>query len=244
VGKKIGCLTLLSLVVITPILASNVEISAAGGLTWLNAGNSSIVISPIETDTLRVNNITSSAIWRAGVGYHAFAAQLSHRSFLNDLLLELNGYYSNMTIRGNVYQYQSSDYNNYSFRAPITSTRLMFDVKPGLFTYQRFSSYAIFGAGVAFNNTSYAEEAIDSSTPSDSPTALQPKQNIGAAYDLGIGVSLVESAHLKVLLEYLYTYMGNVSPSNTSGSGAVLANPPAPFGINTQSAFLGFNWRF
>jgi len=67
--------------------------------------------------------------------------------YFNQLLLEMNVYQTSTTLNGSVWQYELPQFNNYNFSAPISSTRLMFDFKPNLFSWRKFSAYAILGVG-------------------------------------------------------------------------------------------------
>ncbi len=231
-----------------PAKLKNMEISAAGGPAWIYTNNTKIIMSPSETDSVQVNQTSSGgtanlyqkkfngSLWKIGVGYHFFAEKLKNRTVLNDLLVELNLYGSSTTINGNVWQFQNAALNNFSFGAPITSTRLMLDVKPLLFNLDPFEIYPILGIGAAWNTISFQEVVIAGSGVV--PTSFNKNTNTNFAYDLGTGVRIGLTTHLTAALEYLYTNLGSISPTN-----AGVVSPPT-FKVDSQSLLLGLNWKF
>ncbi len=225
----------------SPDFFKNVEVSAAIGPNWSRATSANLIVTPYETDSLLVTHVTSGLAGKIGVGYHFFAEQLSQRQFLNDLLVEINGYQSVGTIRGNVWQYQMPQFNNYNFNAPLTSTRLMLDLKPSLFTLKSVSLYPILGLGIAWNDVYYNENVTGAGIAARSAEALGSHTNNDFAYDLGVGLRLPVSARLSATLEYVYTSLGNVSPAG-SPNGATLTSPPT-FKVRNQSALLGLSWK-
>ncbi len=128
-------------------LEKKFEISAAGGADWYSVPDTSLIISPFETDSNNVAQITTNGAWKVGMGYYFFEDQLKQRDYLNHLLFEVNVYQTFTTLHGDVWQYELPQFNNYNFNAPITSTRLMLDAKPTLFTWKRVAPYMILGVG-------------------------------------------------------------------------------------------------
>lgn len=221
----------------------NIEISVAAGPNWSHADNTSLVVSPYETDSIRVNHVSNSALWKIGAGYHFFAEQLAQKEFFNDLLLELNVYHSAETVKGNVWQYQLPQFNNYSFNAPYNSTRLMLDFKPGLYTWDHISLYPILGIGAAWNEVSYHENVTVAGVAANSFQSLANHTNASFAYDLGAGVNLNMNSNIVASLEYLYAHAGKMFPSGRATNGVALTAPPA-FKIHSQSILLGLSWKF
>ena len=177
--------------------------------------------------------------YRVGVGYHAFASQLSKRDFFNDLLVQLNYYHDTTTIKGEVWQYGYA--NNDSFNAPLTSKRLMLDVKPTLFSIRNTSIYTVLGAGMAWNQISYSETALN--TEGGQPLNLNTASNRNFVYDLGLGMNMHITQHTYITFEYLYTTLGGNSPSTTGSSSSSVASAPN-FVAHSQSALAGLSWKF
>lgn len=218
------------------------EFSMAGGPSWGRADDTSLVVSPFETDNLMVDRVTKSAVWKVGIGYHFFEKLFQKRQFLNDFLLELNIYRNSETVRGDVWQYQLPAFDNYQFAAPITSTRAMVDLKPGLFTMHHVTLYPILGVGEAWSTVSYRETITGTGIDPTSYHALGNHTNRNISYDLGTGVRLDMTEHLSASFEYLYNYLINLEPANETTTAAALSSPPT-FTVYNQSILLGLNWK-
>ncbi|MDO8953800.1 MAG: outer membrane beta-barrel protein [Gammaproteobacteria bacterium] len=223
---------------------SNVEISAAVGPNWVQANDTVTVIPiftpPDEIDSILTQHVSSTPVWKLGMGYHFFADSLSHRQFFNDLLVELNFYRSSETINGKVYQYQNPLYYTFNFSAPIRSTRLMLDAKPGLVSYDKMSFYPILGAGIAWNSSAYQETALPGTA--SSPLLLNANTKSSFAYDLGAGVRMDITPSLQVSLEYLYSNLGDIVMTVNPANDATLTSPPQ-FKLSSQTVMLGLNWK-
>ncbi|AHE66864.1 outer membrane protein [Legionella oakridgensis] len=220
------------------------QFSFAGGGSWLQTSkNNQLVISDYETDSLHNLHVARSSLWKGGVGYPILMERLQNRQLLNQLLLEVNVYYTSTTIYGDVWQYKLPQFNNYSFNAPFTSTRVMLEAKPNLFTYQYISPYAIFGVGMAWNDLTYRERVTGAGIDPLSYLPLQEKQNHKIAYDLGFGMQVKISNRLSVMLEYLYTYLGSVSASYARANDVALQTPPV-FTFHSQNIMAGIRWCF
>lgn len=220
---------------------SSPELTAALGASWLNAGNTNLHVSPYETDALNVTGLSTDIVWRAGVGVHVLKEKLAARHYFNDLSLQLNFYNSAATINGNVWQYQLPQFNNYTFHASATNSRLMLDVKPGLLTYNGFTPYLIGGIGLGWNSIGYYENASAAGVPTGSNYLLSRQTSLNTTYDVGAGIKHQMTPHLAATLEYEYTYLGRMSPQSSS-SAIALVSPPH-FTLSTQNLFAGINWQ-
>lgn len=218
-------------------LYKNFELSAAIGPSWSQPDDTTVVISPYETDNVVVQHVASTPAWKLGVGYHFFANQLQQRTFFNDLLVEVNFYRSSETIEGDVWQFQ---FNNFDFSAPITSTRLMLDAKPCLFTFKHISFYPIVGAGIAWNSSAYNETVTRASPGSNFLLNANTKSSF--AYELGAGIRFDITPHLQTSLEYLYANLGNIVMSSQTTNDVALTFPPQ-FKLSSQMVMLGLNWN-
>lgn len=220
----------------------NLEVSAAGGLNWLNTNNKTLTISPFETDQVIVNEVSNQAAWKVGVGYYFFEDLPFFRNFLQNLLVEANVYQVSGHLNGVVLQYELPQFTNYNFNAPFTSTRLMFDAKPNLFTYNRLSAYLLLGVGAAWNKLSYRELGIGVGVPPNSNLILSNNTNVQLAGDLGLGLDVVLSKHLNFTAEYVYGFMGQGSPGNNSPNGVLLQTAPK-FSFQSQSLLFGLRLK-
>ena len=219
----------------------NFELSLGMGVSSFMWNNGTIQATATETDKLSSANDYISMLEKAGVGYHLFSDALSKRKYLNDLLLELNLYHSHAAIHGAVWQYQQSNLDNYTFNAPIDSTRLMLDVKPNLFTQANFSPYPIVGVGMSWNKLSYSKSPAYSGV--SDYTNLDSEFNRRIAYDLGFGVHYHVTQHVNTSLEYLYNRLGHLSSSNNLISGQA-SSSPASILTHSQNILFNVSWQF
>ncbi|MGC1181953.1 outer membrane protein [Legionella sp.] len=218
------------------------EVSAAGGVNWYNVPNTHVVISPFETDSNHVNLTSTDGAWKAGVGYSLFENLLQEQRYFNHLLLELNIYQTFATLRGSVWQFGLPEFNNYSFKVPVTSTRLMFDVKPNLFVWERVSPYAILGIGATWNTLSYNETATGSGIVPSSALSLSKNTTAKVAWDAGVGFSVALTERLNITAEYIYAFLGHGSPGNGSSNGVSLSAAPS-FSLQTQNLLFGLSLK-
>jgi len=223
-------------------ILAHVELSGAGGMNWLNSEDTHLVISSTETDLNKLSGTTTKGTWKLGIGYELFEEQLRQRSYFNRLLLELNVYQASNTIEGNVWQYELPQFNNYTFDAPIPSTRLMLDVKPSLITWNRLSPYLILGVGASWNKVSYDETALAGIDPS-SALSLSEHTQTQLAWDLGVGLNIQIVEDVSLTAEYIYGFLGEGSPDNNSGKTPYLSEPPS-FSYQIQSLLIGLSVKY
>lgn len=217
------------------------ELSAALGGSWYHADNTTMQITVDERDANKVSSSTSNLLYSAGIGRHVFNDALKARNTLTGLLIQANYYYGVTTVKGNVWGYESPNVNNYTFRAPMSSSRLMLDFKPELFVYRGFTPYAIIGAGASWNKMSYSENANSDVDPASAVT-LQDHSSVTVAYDLGAGISTNILDNASIALEYMYTALGDISPSINSRTQQPIVGAPS-FSIAGQSVMLRLNWK-
>jgi opacity protein-like surface antigen len=243
--KHHSALGLLLILILSPVayaIPANLDVSAAVGPSWYDTNNSHMQVTSDENDTMRVSGASGAATYRVGMGYHFFATQLATRKFINDFLVQLNYYHGNTTINGQVMEFGSDCCVNYGFKAPVTSDRLMVDVKPSLFTVWHISPYVVAGAGVTWNQMSLSESPYGALfAPGTVKLPNDTDQNV--AYDLGVGIRADISKNLSASIEYLSTHLGNAEPSSSSSTQQTILSAP-DFPIFVQSILFGLNWKF
>lgn len=211
-----------------PVL-KNVEFSGAGGINWINTENTHLVISPVETDSNRITHTPSNGTWKLGVGYSLF---------LDHLLVELNVYKASNTVKGDVWQFEMPQFDNFRFTAPLSSTRLMLDFKPNLITWNKLTPYLILGTGVTWNTASYTEEADPGINPKGAQS-LSEKTRTQLAWDVGAGVSYLLTDELSFSAEYVYAFLGEATPQ----ANTVIIDAPN-FSYQIQSLLFGLSLKF
>ncbi len=222
----------------------NMEISVGAGPSWFTANNGLVQATAAEQDQAVVNNVSSGLLKKIGLGYHLFAQQLADRPYLNDLLVELNYYHVNSSINGVVNLSGDPDFNYWNFRAPLSSTRLMLDIKPSLFTYQHISPYPILGMGLAWNHLSFNETpTFQDASDQGADTHLAADTNRQITYDLGLGARYAISEHLHASIDYIYNWAGNLTTSTTAVTGNSVITAPS-FTTRSQNILVNLSWRF
>lgn len=223
-----------------PNYIKNMELSAAGGVDWYTISDTHLIISPFETDKNKVDDPSAKGTWKIGVGYYLFDESLRRRDYLNHLLLELNLYQTFASVTGDVLQYELLQFNNYNFDAPVTSTRLMFDFKPSLFTWKNMTPYPILGMGVTWNSISYHEKPEESNIDRMSRLILSKHTMAQFAWEVGVGVNVVLNEYLSISGEYIYAFLGKGFPANDPANGVRLVTAPS-FSLQNQSLLFGIN---
>ena len=232
------------------------EVLGALSISQLEAGSSNLGVTSSETDKLVQTNSDS---WNApggqlGVGYiynfqRAEKYYSKHKEkrvkWFTSIEPQVNLYQiSSNSIKGDVWRFGSSAFNQMTYDIPVHSTRLMFDAALTVATYKRLSVYAKGGMGVAWNHVSYSDtDNDDAGTCSNQRVTLNSNTNTNFVWEAGIGLALAASDRIGFSLEYLYTDLGKVSPSG-HGSTGTITTPilVAPhFNLNAQTALLGLH---
>jgi opacity protein-like surface antigen len=249
-GRRNNFFRFILLFLITPIQAAysngtfflpslkHPQVSAAGGPSWYNTSDTHMVISSFETDKNIVNQTTVHGSWKIGLNYSLFEEHLKQNKYLNEVLFGLNVYQTSTSLSGMTWQYELPEFNNYHFKAPVTSTRLMLDLRPSFFIWRATTSYAILGAGVTWNKVSYSETTTADVNP-NTALSLSSHTTSQAAFDLGLGCKMALTPHLNVSIEYLYAFLGHGSPMSKS-NGVQLETAPR-FSLQNQSLLFGLN---
>lgn len=222
--------------------SNHIEVSGAGGADWYQVPNTDVVISSVETDRDRINQISTHGAWKIGGGYYLFENTLKQREYFNHLLAELNVYQTSTTLRGDVWQFKLPQFNNYNFRAPVTSTRLMFDMKPNFLTWRKLSPYAILGIGATWNTVSYHETATGAGVSSASALSLSNHTTAQLAWDVGAGFRRQVTEHLNFTAEYIYAFLGHGAPAHDP-IHEVSLNAVPRFSLQAQSLLLGLSLK-
>ncbi|RUR07431.1 outer membrane beta-barrel protein [Legionella sp. km772] len=217
-----------------------VEFSVGVGPTWLNANNPVMDVTTTDPNLEVVSGVNTDALYTAGIGYPILVDELAGRTYFNSLMLELNYYYTQTTIKGDAWDYSSPSAANQSFKAAFKSSRIMLDFKPGLVQYRGIASYLILGVGPAWNKLSYQEQA---NAPEFAISSIQlpVHTNSNVAYNLGVGLNKKFGDHFKVSMEYLYTPLGHVAASRYSQSAQSIISA-ASFALDSNNLLFKFTY--
>ena len=218
------------------------ELSGGLGAGWYNANSPTTQVTPFEQDINHVTGASSNIIYSVGLGRRIFTDTFhAKNTVLTGLLAQLNYYYGTSTVRGDVWAYGSPNLSNYTFSAPFSSSRLMLDLKPELFVYEKFTPYAIIGGGAAWSDLSYAEQPVAAAYAPGAVT-LGTHTNVTVAYDLGVGIGRDLVNNFNLSIEYFYTSFGRVAPSLTASSTQTIDSTPR-FPISSQNLLVRLNWK-
>lgn len=218
------------------------ELTGALGNSWYHSNNSTIQITTDEEDLNKVSSLPSNISFSVGVGTHLLPDLFQGQRAVTGLATQLNYYYGVSSVKGDVWGFSSPDVDNWTFRAPFSSSRLMLDLKPEFYRYKGVTPYGILGVGAAWTQMSYHEDPLSSDVALASAVTLNGHSNITVAYDLGVGLSTPLTSQLDIAVEYLYTSIGQLSPSNYFTSLQSMVRPPS-FAVSSQNLMLRLNWK-
>ena len=221
------------------------ELSGGFGALYSQLGNNSVAVTSTETDNLRQNYNPQVGDGNIGLGY-VIPLLSAHdgltRQYFPFIKPAVNLRYFSRDVGGQVYQYQQTGFDNYTYDLSVTSTRLMFDVTLGLLEYQHFNLHAISGLGAGWTQIGY----------SDSPNAgvqggglsLNRHKRTGFVSEVGAGVGYEIDSRFSVALDYLYANYGSVKTSSTGTlNGAPETIIPMTFPLRTQEVLFEVNLK-
>lgn len=224
------------------------EVLGALGIANIRADKSRLGVTSFEFDTLVPNhNQWKTFAAQFGVGYvHYFgdAQRYSeHVQWFPSIEPQINGYYldGNSSIQGEVWRFESSEFNDLRFKSSLQSTRLMFDAALTVVSRQQYSLYVIGGIGNAWNRLSYKDSDNEDGPCSNGNLHLHSRTHSGFAWEAGGGLMYSYNDRVAVTLQYLYTDLGEAS-SSASGTVGGISSPvivPPRFDLSAQTVSLG-----
>jgi len=224
------------------------EIIAALGINGVNMSDGHLKITSSETDTLKQTNSNNWNAWlgQLGVGYifplinkHGFP---DGPQWFPSIEPMLNLYLTRFNIKGDILRFNSPNFNEFSYKSTIQSTRLMLDVALTVLSKQQFSLYALAGIGESWNRISYKDPGASSACPL-AGINLDSKDRYRLAWDLGAGIAYAFNPVVSLSLEYLYTNLGTLGTSDDGDTGNITAPRlgVAHASVDTQALLLGLH---
>lgn len=208
-------------------------------------------VTSSETDRLvqSGNNNWNNLAAQLGVGYvHYFRAPQQHQGsvlWFPSIEPEVNAYYLGAsTIKGDVWRFESADFNELTYKMPIKSTRVMFDGALTIATVKkRLSLYAKGGIGNAWNRASYSDADKGDSSCALQGLHLNTATHSNFAWEAGAGLIYAFNQRVGLSLEYLYADLGTMKTSATGNTGTITTPVivPANFDLNSQAVLLGLH---
>jgi opacity protein-like surface antigen len=151
--------------------------------------------------------------------------------------------HSNSGIKGDVWRFDSADFNDLTYKSTVNSTRLMFDAALTVASWRWFSVYAIGGIGEAWNRIGYSDYDKDDLTCYDQRLDLGTNTTSNFAWETGAGVRVAFNDRVGLSLQYLYANLGSAHTSSSGTSGTITAPVivPAQFNLWSHSGLLGLH---
>lgn len=238
--KKNGYLGLVTFALATSSFSytGHTVFTAAGGISQANFSNAHLTVSSLENDSLHQKNHDTALISSLGLGYDYVRCPGDCSSIVHDVLVGLNFYNVNLENAGTVYQFGDSSLNNFKYKMPIETTRLMLDVKISADEWHHVSPFLLMGAGMSWNRVNYHDSAVVSGV---TPVSLTRNEQLKFAYEAGLGIQSTLTSSISVFIEYLYADLGRVK---TSSFGSVSLVSPASTSIQVNSGLIGLNYSF
>ena len=230
--------------------ANHFEVIGAVGIAAVSAGNSVLGITSSETDRLVQTNGNNWNYFtgQLGVGYVHYFRDIplypDRVEWFTAMKPQVNAYYiGGNNISGDVWRFESPDFNQLTYSMPFNSTRVMFDTSLTIATRKHLSLYAIGGIGNAWNKLSYNDADKGTVPCPDQRLSLNSITDSSFAWEAGAGLQYAFTDRIGLSLEYLYTDLGSVKLSNQGNAGS-MTTPlivPGSFHLNSQTALLGLH---
>jgi opacity protein-like surface antigen len=223
------------------------EILGMGGFGAFDAGDSTLDITGSEVDKLVQTNENDWETWTAqlGVGYviPLFDAEeySDEIQWFPAIEPQLNVYYLEGDIVGDVYRFESPDFNEADYSINLKSTRLMFDVALTLASWRDLSVFALAGIGPSWNRldfSSHIDEGVDCDL---NDVGVDSHTDTNFAYEFGGGVTYELTEHLALSAEYLFTGFDDLKLGN---SDDVEDLDPSDFHLNSSAFLFGLRVMF
>lgn len=223
-----------------------VELSTNLGASSLNFGNSTFVVTNIETDNL--HSTKNPWVGQLGVGATYLFPLKEKTPTLNwfpETRLGLNyRYFSNKflsnTASGQIQQFQDPRMENYSYQLSLSSQRLITDLSLTLLEQKKTSLFVMGGIGYEWNTLRYRDYANPGVEGGN--LILNSKSKNRFTAEIGAGMFYQCSERLKASVQYLYNRIGNIS---TASYGVLNTSPavirPASFSLNSNAILFGLN---
>lgn len=222
------------------------DITLWGGFSQFRTGNTTLLITSCETDTVSANHFSTQFSQTIGAGYNwYFPHRFGRISVLDHARLSIDIFHVNGAINGVVYQFQQNYLDNFFFDLKLRSITAMLNQRFDLLRVGPLAIYGVAGIGRGWNRGSYDESLVD---PSLDLAVLR----IGTiytsrfAYQFGGGFDVTFGSHdnLGISLSYLYTVLGKINfpARNLANNGVPFLQGPN-FRLTVPSLLLGFSIR-
>ena len=242
------CTSVAMLVCLAASVPALADVNTSGFKASVYAGGTSTSMTPGdlsllgETDAIKPSDHQQTDFsWGVGAGYR-FVHPSSIQPFktIHDISLGLDFFDFNTTQSGNTWQFQDPTFNNFTYKTPIKSWRLLVDSE---FTFQpvftRIYPFLEGGIGFAANNASYQDTPIPD-YGGTGPTVNGHTQ-YQFAYTAGGGLKALVSPHVELSFRYLYAHLGDATTSPTAN---LPLTAPVSVALYTHAWLAGLTYLF
>ena len=218
----------------------------SAGLNWLKKDDGKMTITQGtggEVDTLKQDKADTGLIYHIGGGY-IFSLPLPQQSFLKKASLGADIHYSpDRRIEGTTYQYGASDLDNYNFKMNLSFYRMMITAREFISLPERYriEPYLSEGMGVTWNTVKQFTETPKVGVAGGNYEYKQ-RTWVGAAYQLGLGISYLINRQWDAYAEYDYWFAGKIDGNNKYQSGVI--SKGAEWDLREQQLSVGIRYRF
>lgn len=220
------------------------DVSAGISLSKLHLGNSTMMVTDTEEDSVHQTNNSPLFGFNIGIGYTVPLHTQTKYSiqWLPAIRAAFNFRYSFYNILGQIAQYQDPDMNNYNFNLNIQNIRFMYDMYFTLISIHNVSFYILGGIGNGISRVSYKDQPIPGVT--DGGVSLNNRTNSNFVSEEGLGFSYPLSDRVNMSLEYLYANLGRIktaSHGTLDGIPAIIT--PAAFSLRSQTVLFNLSYK-
>jgi opacity protein-like surface antigen len=217
------------------------EIIAMGGIATLDAEDAYVDVTEYESDRLEQTNENDWDAWTVNLGLAYNQALTDNKNtdewiWFPQISPQLNLYYLAGDIEGEVYRFDSPDWNQESYEMDFASTRLMLDLALTIGSYKHFSIYGIAGIGLSWNSVDFEASAHEGLDCPINPLGLESEDSTSFAYEVGAGMSYEIIKPVTLSLQYLYTGILDVK---VGGPHDFETERESEMDLSSQSVMLG-----
>ncbi|WP_298622704.1 outer membrane protein [uncultured Legionella sp.] len=221
----------------------HLEISGNFGAAKQSMSSSTFIVTETETDNLRQTNNPMIGAFGFGVSY-LFPLKEKTKWFsegrvgLNYRYLS-NKLWNNL-VEGQIEQYQDPRMANYTYQMSLVNQRLMMDLSLTFWERERASLFVIGGLGYGWNKLHYSD--YPNPGIEEGNLTLNTSRTNRFTSEVGVGAFYQCSEQLKISVQYLYSYFGNIATGSygyLNGDATVIY--PAHFKLDTNAVLLGLH---
>ncbi len=232
-----------------PQSSDSFELIGGAGVAQLAAGDGELGVTSSETDKLvDPSNDWNTFAAQLGLGYlHYFGNAYrypAHTEWFPSAEPQLNAYYlGKNNIYGNVWRFNSSNFNQLTYAMPFESIRAMADLALTIVSKQWISLYGIGGVGYAWNNLGYTDSDNGGTSCPNQVLNLNSHTNGDFSWEAGGGLNFLLGDDVSLFVEYLYVDLGKGQSSANGTSGTITAPviSPASVDLSAQTGLIGLH---